>query len=125
MAGVGVKLDATGTMIQLTSGDTHIGIAVDPSTDLSAPPSASLVTVVYGSGTKFIVDHATEVAASSATRAYNVTTGCPTGSSTNSNLYFDAVGKWTTTAGANSIIVGKIFQVPAAANNFGLGVILL
>lgn len=119
LPGQAMKLNANGDYAELASVDTAMFIAMDDDDEVVSPPSASLVTGVYGSGTKFVIDHSEEVAANSGTRAYaaNVTSA-----STNQLLYIDTDGKWSTTASGS--IKGQVFQVPAASNNYGLGVIL-
>lgn len=119
LPGQAMKLNANGDYAELASVDTAMFIAMDDDNEVVSPPSASLVTGVYGSGTKFVIDHSEEVAANSGTRAYaaNVTSA-----STNQLLYIDTDGKWSTTASGS--IKGQVFQVPAASNNYGLGVIL-
>ena len=96
-------------------------IGVDDDLEVSHPPTGSLLTGIYGSGTKFVVDHSAEVAAGSATRAYSGT-GNPESGAINANLYLNASGAFSTTATGS--VKGKMFQVPAASNNFGLGVVL-
>lgn len=122
LPGQGFKLNTTGDAASLATTDTVMFIGVDDDDELSAPPTGSLLTGIYGSGTKFVIDHTEDVAAGSATRAYNTSSGNPESGSTNADLYMDASGKWTTTATGS--VKGKMYQVPAASNNYGLGIIL-
>lgn len=68
--GQGAKLDTNGENAVLAIADATLFIMMDASTELSAPPTGSVCTGIYGSGTKFVIDHSEEVAASDATRAY-------------------------------------------------------
>jgi len=112
-------LDTTGKLAELAVVDNTMFVLVDDEDELSAPPTGSLVTGIYGAGTKFVIDHSEEVAASSATRAYaaNVESASP-----NDSLYIGTDAKWTTVATGS--VKGKLFQVPVAANNYGAGIIL-
>ena len=119
LPGVGFQLNSTGDYATLASVDGTMFIGIDDDLEVSTPPTGSLLAGIYGSGTKFIIDHSIEVAAGSASRAYesDVLTASP-----NANLYISTTGTWQ--AAATGSVKGKLFQVPSAANNFGLGVIL-
>jgi len=119
LPGQAFAFDATGDYVELAITDETMFIGVDDDDELSAPPTGSLLTGIYGSGTKFKIDHSEEVAASDATRAYaaDVESG-----SLNDDLYINGVGKWTTVATGS--VKGKLYQVPSADNNFSVGVIL-
>ena len=101
-----------------TTASGALGVVLDDDDELSAPPSGSKVTILYGTG-KIYINHAEEVAASSATRAYetNVESAKP-----NWDLYVSTNGKWTTVA--SGARVGTVCQVPDAANSYELGVLL-
>lgn len=112
-------LNATGTSIGIASVDNVMGVMIDDDLELSAPPTGSLVTIAYGSGTKILIDHSKEVAAGDATRAYvsdveSMSLAAP-------NLYINTVGKWTTVATGS--VKGVAFQIPVSGNNYTLGVI--
>ena len=119
LAGQLICLDSTGQYGQLATGDDAIAVALDPKDSLSAPPTGSLLTAFYGHGAKFVIDHSPEIAASSAARAYesDVLSASP-----NANLYASSNAKWTTVSSGS--VRGKLFQVPTALNNYGLGIIL-
>lgn len=119
MPGQGMKLNTTGDYAEVSSVDTSMFIAMDDDLEVVNPPSASLVTGIYGSGTKFIIDHSAEVAASSATRAYNANLES---AATNQLVYIGSDGKWTTAVTGS--VKAQVFQVPSALNNYGLGLIL-
>lgn len=118
-------LTSTGEYAQIAStAGAYIGVAVDASTEVSAPPTGSLVTVAYGSGTRLQINHAAEVLASSAARVY--TAEVPS-QAPNSLLYCDAAGKWTYNGNGKSVtgsIAGVMVGVPAAYNSFTLDVIV-
>ncbi len=122
LPGQGFALNSTGEYAEISNTDNTLFIGIDDDTELSAPPTGSLLTGIYGAGTKFIVDHSPEVAAGSAVRAYDTVSGNPESASYNANLYINSDGKWTTTATGS--VKGKLFQKPAADNNYDLGVIL-
>jgi hypothetical protein len=111
--------DSTGQYAQLATGDDTIAIAMDPTNSLSSPPSGSLLTGFYGSGSKFIIDHSAEVAAASATRAYETDV---LSASENANLFISGNAKWTT-VGTGSV-KGKLFQIPTSTNSYSVGIIL-
>jgi hypothetical protein len=120
-AGQAFCLNARGDNAQVAITDQTLFIAVDGPTECSAPPTGSLLTGIYGSGTKFVVDHSAEVAAGLATRCYS-TTGNPETGAYNADLYINASGQWSTTATGS--VKGKLFQIPSALNNFGIGITL-
>ena len=113
------KLDSTGKLMELAVTDETMFLLADDEDELASPPTGSLVTLLYGSGTKVVIDHSEEVAAASATRAYasNVESAIPS-----QDLYVDSDAKFTTTSTGS--VKAKVYQVPSAANSYGLGVIL-
>jgi len=115
----------------LASGDNALFMGVDPTTDLSAPPTGSVLTGIYGVGTKVYINHAAEVAASSATRAYALDCESAT---VGANLWVNSLGRLTVTAsvatglgalasGTTGSVAAKCIQVPAASNDYTLGVL--
>ena len=104
----------------IASVDGTMFVGIDDDLQLATPPTGSLLTGIYGSGTKFVIDHTEEVDAGSATRAYSVV-GNPEAAILAQSLYIDTVGKFTTTVTGS--VKGKVWQIPEAANHFGLGVI--
>ena len=113
-----MNFDSTGQFVQLCAGANPLFFAMDAPTELASPPSGSLVTVLFGGGVKFVIDHSAEVAASSATRAYESDVES---APMNSGLKVSANSKLTT-AGTGSV-VGVMYVIPSAANNYQLGVI--
>jgi hypothetical protein len=111
-------LDSTGANVELAITDETMFLLADDEDELNAPPTGSLVTCLYGSGTKVEIDHSEEVAASSASRAYesNVESAVP-----GQSLYVSSNGKWTTTATGS--VYAKVVTVPSATNNYTLGLI--
>ena len=101
-----------------TTASGAVGVLIDDYDELSAAPSGSKVTVLYGTG-KIYINHKDAVDAGSAVRAYesNVESA-----KANWDLYVSTSGKWTTVASGSR--VGTVFQVPTAANNYELGVLL-
>jgi len=112
-------LNSTGDYASLADVDNTMFIGIDDEDEVSAPPTGSLLSGIYGSGTKFIVDHSEEVAAGSSTRVYETEVAS---ASPNASLYISTTGTWQTTATGS--VKGKLFQVPSADNNYGMGVIL-
>ena len=106
--------------MQLASGSAVYGVILDGSTELAAPPSGSLVTVLFGSSL-FLIDGSDDVAAGVTTYVYE--TEVASGHE-NDLLYCSYEGKWATTSGSKQP-VGYMTQVPAAGNNYTLGVRLL
>jgi hypothetical protein len=121
VAGQCMTLEGQGLFAKVAYFDQALFVAGDNPTELSAPPTGSLVTGYYGTGSKLVIDHTAEVAAGSTVRAYS-TTGNPESAALNADLYTNASGQWTTTASGS--IKAKLFQIPSAVNNFGLGIIL-
>ena len=119
MPGQAFKLNNTGDAVVLGNVDEVLFIGIDAADELNMPPTGALMTGIYGSGTKFIIDHTEEVEAGSSERAYDASVES---ASLNANLYIDASGKFT--AQATGSVKGKMFQKPTAENNYGLGVIL-
>jgi len=114
-----MQYSSTGAYVEIASVDGAMFVAGDDEDELVAPPTGSLVTLYYGAGTKLLINHKEEVDASNAARAYETEVAS---ASPNANLYVGAAGKWQTTATGS--VKAKLFQVPAAANNYELGVIL-
>jgi hypothetical protein len=119
MPGQAGKLNSTGDSAILAVADATMFILMDATTELSAPPTGSLVTGFYGSGSKFLVDHSAEVAASSNARAYESDVES---APYNADLYISANSKWTSTATGS--VKGKLYQIPTLANNYNVGIIL-
>lgn len=119
LPGQAFTLNAAGDYIQLAEADEAMFVAIDDDDELSTPPTGSLATVIFGSGTEFFVDHSEEVAAASAVRVYETEVAS---ASAGANLYIGAAGKWQTTATGS--VKGKLTEIPAAANNYRVGVIL-
>jgi len=119
LPGQGFQYNSTGEYVEISNVDSTMFIVGDDEDELSTPPSGSLVTLYYGAGTKLLINHAEEVAASSAARAYeaDVESAAP-----NASLYIGAAGKWQ--AASSGSVKGKLFQVPSADNNYEMGVIL-
>ena len=121
--GMIMTLDTTGKLGQLSANnDSAMFVAIDDPTALSAPPTGSLVTGIYGSGTRFIIDHTAEVAAGSAVYAFEADVLM---ASTNTALYCSSNGKWTTSQASGSVaasgsVLGRVMQVPAASNSYSL-----
>jgi hypothetical protein len=101
-----------------TTASGAVGVILDSPAELSAPPSGSKVTVLYGTG-KIFINHKDLVDASDSTRAYesNVESAMA-----NYDLYVSTNAKWTTVA--SGARVGTICQIPTAANNYELGILL-
>lgn len=134
------SLDSTG-MAVLATGDNALFMGVDDPTaslnstlSLASPPTGSLLTGIYGCGSKVYIDHTVEVAASSTARAYEdnvAASGAP-----GNNLWVSANGKLTLSGsvpaafgypqggvGVTGSVIAKLIQVPAAGNNYTIGVI--
>jgi hypothetical protein len=112
-------LNSDGSSIKLAITDETLFVLADDDLELSAPPTGSLCTCLYGSGTKLVIEHsAAEIA--DTTRAYSVV-GNPESAVMNQDLYVDAVGKFTTASTGS--VKAKVWQIPSAANSYGLGVI--
>ena len=119
MPGQAFTLNAAGDYIELAEADEAMFVAIDDDDELSTPPTGSLATVIFGSGTEFFVDHSEEVAASSADRVYE---SAVASAAAGANLYINASGKWQTAATGS--VKGKLSEIPVAANNYRMGVIL-
>ena len=119
LPGIGMQYNSTGAYVEVANVDSTMFIAGDDEDELVAPPTGSLVTLYYGAGTKLLINHKEEVDASSASRVYESEVESV---SPNANLYVGATGLWQSTVTGS--VKGKLFQVPAAANNYELGVIL-
>lgn len=117
--GQAFKFNTTGDAVILAAGDATMFIGIDASTEVTTSPTGSLVTAIYGAGTKFVIDHSAEVLASDATRAYE--SDVPS-AALNADLYISTDSKWSTTATGS--VKGKLYQIPTAANSYGMGVIL-
>jgi hypothetical protein len=120
-------LDSTGKLVELAVTDNTMFLLADDDLELNSPPTGSLVTCLYGSATKVVLDHSSEVtagtvAAGAGTQAYKSYNYLCESAVPGQDLYVDSNGKFTTTSTGS--VKAKCFQVPAAANNFGLGVIL-
>ena len=113
------KYSTTGEYVEIAEADDTMFVSGDDDDEVSTPPSGSLLTLYYGSGTKLLINHAEEVAASSAARAYaaDVESAAP-----NADLYVGSDGKWQ--AASSGSVKAKLFQVPSSANNYELGLIL-
>jgi len=98
--------------------DKALCVAIDPSTDLSTPPTGSLITGLHGSATLYIT-HAVEVAKSDSTRVYesDVESGA-----VGDLLYASANLLWTTSSTGSA--KGSLIEVPSAANSYRLGIML-
>jgi len=119
MPGQAFKLNSTGDKAVLGGVDAVLFVGIDDDDELATPPSGSLVTGVYGAGTKLTIDHSEEVALGISDRAYDSSVES---AAMNADLYFDSEGKFT--ADESGTVKAKMFQKPAANNNYGLGVIL-
>ena len=115
-------LNTTAVSVKLAVTDETLFLLTDDDLEVSSPPTGSVVTCLYGAGTRVVIDHSAEVAASSALRAYDLISGNPESGAINQNLYVDASGQFTTASTGS--VKAKMIQIPAAANNYGLGVIL-
>jgi len=119
MPGQAFTLNSTATSVAIAVTDEALFVGMDDDTEVSTPPTGSLVTCVYGAGTTLRIDHSQEVAASSAARAY--VSGVESAAIA-ADLYINNEGKWTNSATGS--VKGKMFVKPTAANNYTLGVIL-
>ena len=114
---------ATTGLATLASGSNTMFLGIEEETTLAAPPTGSLVTGIYGDGTKVAISHIAEVAAGSAARAYDTVVGNPEAGALAADLYVNAVGKWSTLVASGSVL-GKMWEIPEASNSFTLGIIL-
>jgi hypothetical protein len=122
----------------LANGDNAMFMGVDDPTlplnstlSLASPPTGSLLTGIYGVGSKVYIDHTLEVALGDPNRAYaaDVELGTP-----GASLWVNAGGKLSLsgsvvgsgvgyTSGSVSSAVAKLLQVPSATNNYTIGVL--
>jgi hypothetical protein len=106
-------LNTTGEFAQLASGNNAIGVGQCDDLEVSTPPTGSVVTILYGDGTRVLIDHTVEVAAGSALRAYSTDAALtasiyglsgstlptlqlnPESGSLNQNLYVNGIGQFS------------------------------
>lgn len=119
LPGTAARLNSTGESIEAAVGNETLFYLVDDESEVAAPPSGSIATVVYGSGSKFDIDHSDEVAASDATRAYESDVES---ANVSAELYVGANSKFTATPTGS--VRARMYKKPSAANNYTLGVIL-
>jgi len=113
------KLTDDGHEAELAIADESMFVAIDDDDELSTPPTGSMGSFIFGSGTEFVVDHAEEVAAGSAARVYASGVLSAVAST---DLYVNGDSKWDTVATGS--IKGKLSEIPSADNNYRMGVIL-
>lgn len=116
LPGMAFKFNNTGDAIEVADGNETMFVVVDAPDELKDPPTGKLATVVYGSGTKIVIDHAEEVASGNSDRAYAADV---LGAGFNDDLYVGADGKWA--VAVNGDPKAKVFIVPNAGNNYTLG----
>jgi hypothetical protein len=112
----------------LANQDNALFMGIDPANTtqlgLSTPPTGSLLTGIYGVGSKVYIDHSEEVAAGSATRAYALDVESGT---VGANLWVNAQGRLTLSGSIvnnqTGSVQAKLIQVPSAANNYTIGVL--
>lgn len=122
MPGTAFSLNSLGYAVQAAVDNTMF-LAGDDDLEVVAPPSGSLLTCYYGSGTRLEIDHTAEIAAGTVADAYLAYSKTEVEASTRGQqLYIGSTGKWQTTATGS--VKGIVVQVPATANNLTLGVIL-
>ena len=122
LPGTFFTLNSLGYVVPAT-GDDAMFIAGDDDTEVVSPPSGSLLTQYYGSGTRLEISHAAEKVAGTTTAAYLAYSKAEVEASTNgASLYCDTNGKWCTSASGS--VKGKLTRIPSAANNYTMGVIL-
>jgi len=116
----------------LAANDNALFMGVDPANTtqlgLSTPPTGSLLTGIYGVGSKVYINHSAEVAAGDPTRAYalDVEAG-----SVGNNLWVNSLGRLTLTGSVVTVggasqtgsVQAKLIQVPNAANDYTLGIL--
>lgn len=122
------KLEATDPRYGIlcdTAGEQIFGIVIDDDTELASPPVSELATVLHGHS-RIEISHVAETNAGTVGAAYlayekaSVEAGAPM-----DLLWTNANGKLSTTAsGSANRPAGFIMQVPAAANNYTLELIL-
>lgn len=125
-AGMFVKLDESNAgYIALADNQDQVGMLIDDPSERAQAPSGSRITVAKGQGSYFI-NHAVEVAADSAARAYATGSGNPESANLNDKLYVEHTGpdkgKLTTDTGSYGVVVAVVTQVPTAANSYELGI---
>jgi len=116
--GQAFKLEAENT-IALASSNDALFIAIDSVTDTTVAPTGSLLTVIQGAGSTFLVNHNEEVLTSSSVRVYESDVES---ANTNSNLYINSSYKWTTIATGS--VVGKLYKIPSMYNDYTIGIML-
>ncbi len=121
IAGQVVKL-LNGEALLTDNKDLVLGFAMDSPDELASPPTGQLLTVLSGGGTIFYIDHSEEVAAGVGDRAYDANVEA---ASETEYLWVNSDGKLTTTEDDSKRPIAKVLQVPAADNNWTLGVELL
>jgi hypothetical protein len=122
LPGTAFSLNSLGYAVQ-AAVDNSMFIAGDDDTEVVAPPSGSLLTCYYGSGTRLEIDHTAEVAAGTVTAAYLAYSKTEVEAAIRGQqLYVGTDGKFCTTATGS--VKGIVVQVPASSNNYTLGVIL-
>lgn len=113
----------------LATGDNALFMGVDATTALSAPPTGSVLTGIYGVGTKVYINNSVEKAAGTAINGFDY--GC-IAAAVGDNLWVNANGKLSTTSSilinsgvpiSTGSVVAKVIQVPAASNDYTLGVL--
>jgi hypothetical protein len=122
LPGTAFTLNSLGYALQAAVDNTMF-IAGDDDLEVVSPPSGSLVTCYYGSGTRLEISHAAEKAAGTVTDAYLAYSKTEGEAATRGQqLYIGSAGKWQTTATGS--VKGIVVQVPASSNDYTLGVIL-
>ena len=117
-------LDSTGLKVRLATTDLEATFMfIDAPGEVASPPSGSLVTCLYGPGSKVVIDHSDMVAAGTTTAAYLAYSKTDVeAASVNDLLYVNSSAKYTTTNPGTGSSKGRVFQVPSSTNNYGLGV---
>lgn len=116
--GTAFTLNSLGYAIQANVDETMF-IGADDDDEVVSPPSGSLLTALYGSGTRIQIDHSAEVAAGSSTYAFDSSV---LSAIRGQDLYVGTDGKFTTTVTGS--VKAKVVEVPAAGNNYTLDCIL-
>ena len=117
-------LDSTGLKVRLSTSTLESQfVFIDAPTEVASPPSGSLVSCLYGPGSKILIDHSDMVAAGTTTAAYLAYSKTDIeAASINQLLYVDANGKFTTTQPGTGSSKARVWQVPSSTNSYGLGV---
>jgi len=117
--------DPTYGVLCCTAGEQIYGIVMDDDDELAQPPAAQLATVLHGHS-KIEINHTEETVAGTVTAAYLAYEKTSVEASTPMDLLWtNANGKLSTTAsGSANRPAGFVTQVPAAANNYTLKLIL-